>query len=246
MSTPGNYTIVIPARYASSRLPGKPLLEIAGKPLIQHVYESACHSSADGIYIATDDERIREAAETMGANVIMTGGDHVSGTDRIAEAVKVIDIPDFGIVVNLQADEIDMPAALLDQVAEILVRNPDANMATLCEPVEDKVDINDPNIVKVVFNQGNRALYFSRAPIPFNRVDDYNHYYRHIGLYAYRAGFLKQLTGLAPCHLELAESLEQLRALYYGENIYIETACEPSGIGVDTEEDLKRARMSPR
>ena len=247
MSVPGNnYIIVIPARYASSRLPGKPLLEIAGKPLIQHVYESACNSRADSVCIATDDDRIRRVAESIGANVIMTLAGHVSGTDRIAEAIKLLDIPDSGIVVNLQADEIEMPAALLDQVADILIRNHDANMGTLCEPVEEEADIKDPNIVKVVFDRNNRALYFSRAPIPYNRVDGYSDYYRHIGLYAYRAGFLKELAQLTPCQLELAESLEQLRALYYGVNIFIEPACEPPGFGVDTEEDLQRARTALR
>jgi 3-deoxy-manno-octulosonate cytidylyltransferase (CMP-KDO synthetase) len=239
------FKVIIPSRYASSRLPGKPLLEIAGKPLIQHVYEAAKASLAERIIIATDDERILKVAEKINAEVIMTSSQHNSGTDRLAEAVALLDEDEDAIIVNLQGDEIGMPASLIDQVASALNANPEKSMATLCEPITNAEDYNDPNIVKVVFDDRNSALYFSRSPIPWtkqNGVPDET--YRHIGLYAYRCGFLKNLSTTPVCPLEQSESLEQLRALYNGEKIHVEVACDHAGIGIDTPEDLEKARKA--
>ncbi len=239
------FKVIIPSRYASSRLPGKPLLEIAGKPLIQHVYEAAKASLAERIIIATDDERILKVAEKINAEVIMTSSQHNSGTDRLAEAVALLDEDEDAIIVNLQGDEIGMPASLIDQVASALNANPEKSMATLCEPITNAEDYNDPNIVKVVFDDRNSALYFSRSPIPWtkqNGVPDET--YRHIGLYAYRCGFLKNFSTTPVCPLEQSESLEQLRALYNGEKIHVEVACDHAGIGIDTPEDLEKARRA--
>ncbi|MFT5426186.1 MAG: 3-deoxy-manno-octulosonate cytidylyltransferase (CMP-KDO synthetase) [Gammaproteobacteria bacterium] len=246
------FQIIIPARYASTRLPGKPLLEINGKPLIQHVYESACLCEAEKVYIATDDWRIQEKAESFGADVIMTTADHLSGTDRLAEAVSILQLKNEAIIVNLQGDEIDMPASLVHQVAKGLYEHPQHSIATLCVRIEQDEDIKDPNVVKVVFDQNNTALYFSRATIPHLReeqIDGENqqaNYFKHLGLYAYRVDYLKKFSTMSVCDLERSESLEQLRALYTGEKIYIEEACASAGIGIDTEEDLIRARQQTR
>jgi 3-deoxy-manno-octulosonate cytidylyltransferase (CMP-KDO synthetase) len=243
------FHIIIPARYASSRLPGKPLLEINDKPLVQHVYESACQCGAEKVYIATDDTRIQEVATSFAAEVIMTATDHMSGTDRLAEVVSILGLSDEEIIVNLQGDEIGVPASLIHQLAKGLHDHPDHSIATLCERIDNDVDINDPNIVKVVFDQNNTALYFSRATIPHLRDSQkedqaqQGNYYKHLGLYAYRVGYLKKFTAAPVCELERSESLEQLRALYTGEKIYIEEACAPAGVGIDTEEDLKKARQ---
>ncbi len=237
------FTILIPARYASTRLPGKPLLEIAGKSLLQHVYESARTSAARNIYIATDDERIRDHCESFHADVVMTAATHVSGTDRLAEAVDQLQLDDNTIVVNLQGDEIGMSANVINQVAQLLSGSDTAGMATVCEPIADTGLIADPNVVKVVANINQEALYFSRSVIPSNIRARATQCYKHIGLYAYRCGFLRRFTRLPVCELEQQESLEQLRALYHGETILVEAACEPTGIGVDTAEDLERARQ---
>jgi len=243
------FHIIIPARYASTRLPGKPLLEINGKPLIQHVYESACQCGADKVYIATDDKRIQEVAESFGADVIMTAVEHLSGTDRLAEAASILELNDEEIIVNLQGDEIGVPASLIHQLAKGLYDHPEHSIATLCERIINDADINDPNIVKVVFDQNNTALYFSRAAIPYLRQGQteehakQQNYFKHLGLYAYRVGYLKKFTATPPCELERSESLEQLRALFTDEKIYIEEACAAAGIGIDTEEDLNRARQ---
>ena len=239
------FKVIIPSRYASSRLPGKPLLEIAGKPLVQHVFEAAKASHAERIIIATDDERILDVAEKINAEVIMTSSQHNSGTDRLAEVITLLDEDEDAIIVNLQGDEIGMPASLIDQVASALNTNPEKSMATLCEPITNAEDYNDPNIVKVVFDDRNSALYFSRSPIPWtkqNGVPDET--YRHIGLYAYRCGFLKRFSTMPVCPLEQHESLEQLRALYNGEKIHVEIACDLTGIGIDTPEDLEKARKA--
>ena len=246
------FQIIIPARYASTRLPGKPLLEINGKPLIQHIYESACQCGAENVYIATDDTRIQEVASSFAAEVIMTAADHMSGTDRLAEVVTILGLSDEEIIVNLQGDEIGVPASLIHQLAKGLHEHPEHSIATLCERIDNDADINDPNIVKVVFDKNNTALYFSRAAIPHLRESrkegqkecqaQQGNYYKHLGLYAYRVGYLKKFTATPACELERSESLEQLRALYTGEKIYIEEACAPAGIGIDTEEDLKKAR----
>ena len=243
------FHIVIPARYASTRLPGKPLLKINGKPLIQHVYRSACQSDAEKIYIATDDERIRDVAESFGAVVIMTADNHMSGTDRLAEAASTLKLNDAEIIVNLQGDEIGMPASLIHQVARGLYFHSEHSIATLYEQISNDADINDPDIVKVVFDENNTALYFSRASIPHlreNQVEDKIQQrisFKHLGLYAYRVAYLKKFSITPVCDLERHESLEQLRALYTGEKIYIEEACTSAGTGIDTEEDLNKARQ---
>ncbi len=245
------YTVVIPARFASTRLPGKPLLDIAGKPMLQHVYERACESAATNVIIATDDTRIVDAAEGFGAEVMMTSIEHRSGSERAAEVVERRQLPTEHIVVNLQGDEPLMPPALLDQVASNLATNDDASMATLCEQLETDAQLFDPNVVKVVLDYRGYALYFSRAPLPWDREEfiknprqlpDKTVYLRHVGVYAYRADFLQNYPKLTPCALEKAESLEQLRALYHGYRIHVAEAQEGPGPGVDTPEDLERVR----
>lgn len=244
------FKVIIPARYASTRLPGKALLDIAGKPLLQHVYEATCASDADEVYIATDDERIVEAAKQFGARAIMTSEQHLSGTDRLAELVTIQGNDDSDIIVNVQGDELGLSPKVINQVAHALIDHADINMSTVCEAISSVDEVIDPNIVKVVMDKNNRALYFSRAPIPWDRQangdiqESFNdsQYYRHIGLYGYRAGFLKQFASLPKCALEEQESLEQLRALYNGESIYVALAREATGIGVDTEDDLQQAR----
>jgi len=243
------FHIIIPARYASTRLPGKPLLEINGKPLIQHVYESACQCDAEKVYIATDDIRVQEVAKSFAAEVIMTAAEHLSGTDRLAEVASILKLNDEEIIVNLQVDEIGVPASLIHQLAKGLYDHPEHSISTLCERIDNNADINDPNVVKVVIDQNNTALYFSRAAIPHLRQSQkqdqfqQQNYFKHLGIYAYRAGYLKKFTATPVCDLERSESLEQLRALYTGEKIYIEEACAPAGIGIDTEEDLNKARQ---
>ena len=241
MSEP--FSIIIPARYASTRLPGKPLLEIKGKPLLQHVYETATQAQAKSITIATDDRRIADAAESFGASVIMTSNEHESGTDRIAEAVRELELDDNDVVVNLQGDEFGLPVTLIDQVASNLYDNPDNQMATLCERINTLDEFIDQNVVKVLFDKRNTAIYFSRSPIPLNRTGGLpEQAYRHIGLYAYRAGYLQEFTKLAPCAIEQAEALEQLRVLYNGGKIHVDIAVDKQGLGVDSAADLELAR----
>ncbi len=241
MSEP--FSIIIPARYASTRLPGKPLLEIKGKPLLQHVYETATQAQAKSITIATDDRRIADAAESFGASVIMTSNEHESGTARIAEAVRELELDDNDVVVNLQGDEFGLPVTLIDQVASNLYDNPDNQMATLCERINTLDEFIDQNVVKVLFDKRNTAIYFSRSPIPLNRTGGLpEQAYRHIGLYAYRAGYLQEFTKLAPCAIEQAEALEQLRVLYNGGKIHVDIAVDKTGIGVDSAADLELAR----
>ena len=242
-----SFKIVIPARYNSSRLPGKPLLDIAGKPMIQHVFERAQESLADEIIIATDDVRIELVAKKFGANVCMTKADHPSGTDRLAEVAINRSFNDNDIIVNVQGDEPCLPAELINQVADDLNTHQDADIATLYSQITEEKQIFDPNVVKAVMDNNG---YFSRAPIPWMR-DHFNRdsslppelpHYRHIGLYSYRASFLKHYSELIPCVLEQEESLEQLRALYYGKKIHLSAAQIDSGHGVDTEDDLIKVR----
>jgi 3-deoxy-manno-octulosonate cytidylyltransferase (CMP-KDO synthetase) len=241
MSVPFN--IIIPARYASTRLPGKSLLDIKGKPLIQHVFETASNTQAKNIYIATDNDEIASTAESFGAKVVMTSENHQSGTDRIAEVVKKLDITDDEIIVNLQGDEYGLPVSLVEQVAFNLFNHPDKQLATLCEPITTMENYTNPNVVKVVFDKNNTALYFSRSTIPADRSGGLPvEAYRHIGLYAYRAGYLQTFTQLPPCHLEEVEALEQLRVLYNGGKIHVEIAVDETGLGIDTAEDLALAR----
>lgn len=246
------FCVVIPARYASTRLPGKPLREIAGKPMIRHVYERALESGADEVIIATDDERIRSAAEGFGARVCMTAVHHPSGTDRLAEVARLRDYSGDRIIVNLQGDEPSMPPALIRQVAGNLYANPQASVATLCERIHAAGELFDPHLVKVVMDSQGYALYFSRAAIPWDRdafaattgeLPARSEHYRHIGLYAYRAGFLREYVKWPPCGLEQTESLEQLRVLWQGHKIHVAEAVEPPGTGVDTEADLARVRQ---
>ncbi len=245
-----SFTIVIPARYASSRLPGKPLLDLAGKTMLQRVWERAGASSAQRVVIATDDERINAAAQEFGAEVMLTRPDHPSGTDRIAEVVQRLELGDDAIVVNVQGDEPLIPAEVIEQVAANLAAHPEASIATLSESIDDPGTLQDPNAVKVVADRRGMALYFSRASIPWPRDHDWStgemppgSWFRHIGLYAYRVAFLHRYTGWSAAPLERCESLEQLRALYEGERIHVEEACVPVPGGVDTADDLAALRQ---
>jgi 3-deoxy-manno-octulosonate cytidylyltransferase (CMP-KDO synthetase) len=238
---PKNKTVlVIPARFGSTRLPGKPLRLIAGKPMIQHVYERAIEANFNTI-IATEDKNIESCCLAFGATVCMTSAEHETGSDRLAEVVKCYDWADDTIVVNLQGDEPLTPIKNLYQVAKNLAAHPEASIATLATPLETSEQLADPNIVKVVIDKQGMALYFSRATIPFRRdkdniVGDYA--LRHIGLYAYRAAYLKAFAVMDSGPLESLEKLEQLRALWHGARIHVAVAAEISGQGVDTEEDL--------
>ncbi|MCU0767462.1 MAG: 3-deoxy-manno-octulosonate cytidylyltransferase [Gammaproteobacteria bacterium] len=246
------FNVVIPARYASTRLPGKPLADIAGKPMIWHVWERAVASGATRVVVATDDARVEAAARAFGADVLVTRADHRSGTDRIAEVAERLGWADDAIVVNLQGDEPTMPPALLRQVAADLAAHPDAAMATLGVPITGRDELFDPNVVKAVVDGRGWALYFSRAPIPWHRdsfpaarvlpagVD----FVRHLGLYAYRVGFLRAFVAWPAAPLEQCESLEQLRALWHGARIRLGLACEAPGPGVDTPADLDAVRRS--
>ncbi len=245
------FSVIIPARYASSRLPGKPLLDIAGKPMIQHVYERALQSEAKEVVIATDDARIQAVAEGFGAKVIMTSPNHPSGTDRLEEVVSQLGYYADDIVVNVQGDEPLIPPRVINQVAHNLAAEPSAGIATLCEDITDEASLYNPNVVKVVMNHAGFAMYFSRAPIPWPRdhhlkglagLPEGINYYRHIGIYAYRVKLLKNFVKWVPAPLELAESLEQLRAMWNGEKIHVAVADEQPPAGVDTEEDLRRVR----
>lgn len=243
------FVVVIPARYGSTRLPGKPLREIAGRPMIEHVYRRARMSGADEVIIATDDERIVRAAQAFGARVCLTALAHPSGTDRLAEVARLLGFPDEQVLVNVQGDEPLMPPALIEQVAADLAAHADASIATLCEPIVTAAELFDPNVVKVVMDARGYALYFSRAVIPWDRdvfaastsaLPPGTAHYRHIGLYAYRAGFIRAYVAWPPCALERTEMLEQLRALWHGHRIYIGAARERPGPGVDTVQDLER------
>ena len=237
-----NTVLVIPSRFASTRLPGKPLRLIAGKPMIQHVYERAKQSNFETIIIATDDECIQSCCLDFGATVCMTSKDHETGSDRLAEVVKLYDWSDDTIVVNLQGDEPLTPIENLYQVASNLAHNSDAAIATLATPLQNAKEYDDLNVVKVVMDKKGMALYFSRASIPFQRdiasIDCTDFALRHIGIYAYRASYLKAFAKMDVCPLEDLEKLEQLRAMWYGSRIHVEVAKEVPGHGVDTEEDL--------
>lgn len=241
------FTVLIPARYGAARLPGKPLLELAGKPLIQHVYERACESGATRVVVATDDARIRDACEKFGAQVCMTAAEHPSGTDRLADAARQLQLADNDIVVNLQGDEPLMPPQLVARVAHNLHEQVGTDMATVCVAIASADELFNPNAVKVVRDAKNRALYFSRAPIPWQRdafaaqpdkLPASPVYYRHLGLYAYRAGFLQQFVSWPPAPPERAESLEQLRVLWNGKSIHVDVVEHAPPPGVDTPEDL--------
>lgn len=243
------FSVVIPARYASSRFPGKPLADLGGKPMLQHVYERACESEAERVIIATDDERIARVATGFGAEVCMTSSDHPSGTDRLQEVVHTLGFYADDIVVNVQGDEPLIPPRIINQVAHNLMAMPTAGIATLSEPIETVESLLNPNVVKVVTDHQGMALYFSRAPIPWPRdafmkgqesMPDGFSWQRHIGLYAYRVKMLNDFVGWAPAPLEHTECLEQLRALWHGVGIHVDAADEAPPAGVDTPEDLAR------
>ena len=239
------FTVVIPARYASTRLPGKPLADIGGRPMIAWVHERARASGAAEVIVATDDARVAQAARAAGARVELTSGDHASGTDRIAEVAVRLGWPDEHIVVNVQGDEPLMPPVLITQVAELLASRPEAAIATLMTPIEDDDALRDPSTAKVICDRSGRALYFSRAPIPWSRDGERGEpARRHIGLYAYRVRDLKAISAEPPCALELCERLEQRRALWMGLTIVVADAEAPPGRGVDTEEDLAAVRAA--
>ena len=246
-----SFTVVIPARYGSTRLPGKPLLDIAGKPMVQRVWEQACSSSAEQVVIATDDERIQKVATDFGAEVCMTSADHPSGTDRLQQVAMEMGWDDSHIVVNVQGDEPLIPPGVIDQVASNLADNESAGIATLREAITDIDELVNPNAVKVVSDGSGMALYFSRATIPWPRdafmaapgeMPVNGQWYRHIGIYAYRCAFLHQYVTWEPAPLEKLESLEQLRALYNRIGIHVATAAEEVPAGVDTEADLEAVR----
>lgn len=240
-----SYTIMIPARYESSRLPGKVLLPIKGKPILQHVYERACEAHAEKIYILVDDEKVEKCAREFGAHVIMTHPDCQSGTDRIIEVVDKLNMHEE-VIVNLQADEPFIDPFYIDTVANVLMERASAPMATLAHEISDQNEINNPNVVKVVLNHSQQALYFSRAVIPYIRPHEQppiaieGLYLRHIGLYAYRASFLKTLSLLPMAPIQLLESLEQLKVLWHGYPIHVEVVDRPLYGDINTPEDYEK------
>lgn len=256
MSEAPGFGVIIPARYASSRLPGKPLIDLGGKPMVVRVLEVAQASGASFAVVATDDERIAEAVQREGGEALLTSPDHATGTDRLAEAARKLSLDPRQIVVNLQGDEPALPPALVRLVAEKLLASPDAALATLATPLRERRDVFDPNVVKVVQARDGRALYFSRAPIPWRRDElmdperrergpDFpsGAFLRHVGLYAYRVSTLLTLSQTPPAPPELAESLEQLRALWLGLAIQVAVVPELPAAGVDTIADLVRVQQ---
>jgi 3-deoxy-manno-octulosonate cytidylyltransferase (CMP-KDO synthetase) len=245
-----HFRVVIPARYASSRLPGKPLADIGGKPMVLHVLERALQAGAESVVVATDDTRVKQAVEAAGYQALMTSPDHQSGTERLVEVAEMLGWPDDALVVNVQGDEPLIDPALIREAARQLVLHDDAVMATLAHPIHDHADFVNPNVVKVVADEAGYALYFSRAPIPWPRdafADKQTMPHelgalRHIGLYAYRAGFLRTYASLAPSPLERHEMLEQLRVLWHGHRISLGLTPTAPAPGVDTPEDLARVR----
>lgn len=247
------FTVLIPARYASSRLPGKALADIGGKPMVVRVADRARASGAGAVWIATDDARIVAAAREHGCDALLTRADHASGTDRLAEAAATLGLTDDEIVVNVQGDEPLMPPELVGRLAHALARRTSASMATACVPISDPEKMRNPNVVKVVCDHSGYALYFSRSPIPYARdavaaggmaavLPDGLPAYHHLGIYAYRAGFLRAYAKLAPAPIERFEALEQLRALWHGHRIAVAVTDHAPEAGVDTPEDLEKVR----
>lgn len=247
-----SFVTIIPARFASTRLPGKPLVDINGKPMIVHVLERALESGADRVIVATDAVAVADAVRAVGGEVCMTRADHESGTERLAEVVEKMAFADDTIIVNVQGDEPMIPPAIIRQVAENLAQR-DVGMATLAVPIHSAEEAFNPNAVKVVMDKNGYALYFSRATIPWDRdrfaqsrdaID--GSFLRHIGIYGYRAGFIRRYVTWAPSALEHNEKLEQLRVLWHGEKIHVGVAREVPGTGVDTQADLERVRAELR
>lgn len=246
-----SFTVIIPARFASMRLPGKPLLDIAGKPMIQHVWQRACESDAERVIIATDTETVFDACKNFGADVCMTSPAHQSGTDRLQEVAAILDLPQDAAVVNVQGDEPLIPATVINQVAQNLQGRPDAGMATLAERIDDIATVFNPNAVKVVLDGRGYAMYFSRAPMPWAR-DEFARsrehlpsnipFLRHVGIYAYRVSLLNDFVCWPAGVLESVEKLEQLRALEQGVRIHVDIAAADIPAGVDTAEDLEAVR----
>ncbi len=250
-----SYKVVIPARYGSTRLPGKALIPIAGKPMIVHVCERALESGADEVVIATDDQRIADAVASFNVRSVMTRADHNSGTERLAEAAALCGWSEETIIVNLQGDEPLIPPSLLQLTASALAGQQRAEVATIATAIHSPTELFNPNAVKVVLDRNGYALYFSRAPIPWDRsrfgqrddhtveLNENSGYLRHIGLYAYRVGFLQRYIGWSVSPLESIESLEQLRILWHGEPIHVSVIAEPPEAGIDTEEDRQRVEQ---
>lgn len=245
------FKVIIPVRYESKRLPGKALMDIVKKSMIQRVYEKCIQSGADSVVIATDDERIKKAAEKFGAPVCMTSTSHASGTERLAEAVAMLGYDEDEVVVNVQGNEPLIPPEVIHQVANNLLKHDSIKIATLCEKIRKPKNLFNPLNVKVVINKRGHAIYFSRAPIAWDEKhfplsEDTKElpceHYRHIGLYAYRVGFLQEYISWDPSPLEKVEKLEQLRAIYYGTRIHVAVAKKNIPMDVNTEEDLKRIR----
>ncbi|MCX0502064.1 3-deoxy-manno-octulosonate cytidylyltransferase [Erwinia billingiae] len=245
-----SFVAIIPARFASTRLPGKPLVDIQGKPMVVHVMERALESGADRVIVATDNEQVARAVEAAGGEVCMTRADHHSGTERLAEVVDRYQFADDTIIVNVQGDEPMIPPVIIRQVAENLAKS-EAGMATLAVPIETAEEAFNPNAVKVVMDAKGYALYFSRATIPWDRErfatsreEIGDTFLRHIGIYGYRAGFIRRYVSWEPSPLEHIELLEQLRVLWYGEKIHVAVAKAIPSVGVDTPEDLARVRAA--
>ena len=246
-----NYTVIIPARMASIRLPDKPLADIAGRPMVVRVAQRAAQSSASRVVVAADDDRVVQACQAHGIEALLTRQDHVSGSDRLAEACEKLGLPDDALVVNVQGDEPLIPPDLIDEVARVLAERPEASMGTAAHAIHDLAEFTNPNVVKVVMDARQIALYFSRAPIPWWRDGQQEGGFkalpspaplRHIGIYSYRAGFLRQFPLLPPAPIETQESLEQLRALWHGHRIAVHVTQAAPGPGVDTPTDLERVR----
>lgn len=246
-----SFSVIIPARFASTRLPGKPLLDIDGQPMIYWTWRQACQSGAQRVVIATESEQVKQVCEAFGAQVCLTSAHHQSGTERIAEVIERLALADNEIIVNLQGDEPMLPPTLIHQVAQALAGRDDVFMATLCEPIDDLETLFSPHAVKVSRDIQHFAINFSRAPLPWAREEfELNpkqmpknwHYTRHVGLYAYRAGFVKRYVSWPECALEQVERLEQLRVLWHGERILVEDALVEAGIGVDTQAQLDKVR----
>lgn len=253
MSRPAAFLVVIPARFASTRLHGKPLADIGGKPMVVRVAERAAASGAEAVWVATDNQKVFDAVTQHGHQAIMTRVDHVTGTDRVAEAAEQLGLADGEIVVNVQGDEPLIAPELIAEVVQCLVEHGGASLATACHPITDAGSFLNPNVVKVALDQSGHALYFSRAPIPYPRDGFAKNRsalpaelpsYRHIGIYAYRAGFLRLYQRLEPAAIERFEALEQLRALWHGHRIAVAVTAHAPEAGVDTAEDLERVRRS--